>query len=347
VDNVLVARFDPSLGGLSDEQAWAFYRDVEDRVKNLPGVRSAAWGSHLPMGPNSPFNPVAPEGVQQPTGVMFNRVEPGYFSTMTVPILAGRGFGDGDKAETEGVAIVNQALAERFWPKGDAIGQRVRFTEGRGARLLRVVGIAGNGKYQVSVDKFEPYIYVLSRQFMNPEMTLFVYTAGDPAAMASAVRTVVKAVAPDVPVHEMHTMREIFEQHGLLPARMMALMVGTMGAIGLMLGVVGLYAVIAFAVTRRTREIGIRMALGSTAAAVLRGVLASGLRMTLAGVAVGLAGAFALTHYVAEFLDRVGPHDAMAFAGVPAVLLAAALLACWAPARRASRVDPAVTLRYE
>jgi len=347
VDNVLIAEFDPSLGGLSDAQAQAFYRDVEERVSGIPGVRSAAWGSHLPMGTNSPFNPIAPEGTQEPTGVMFDRVEPAYFATMAVPILAGRGFDDSDRADSPGVAVVNQALAQQFWPRGAAIGQRIRFGQGPRARVLQVVGISGNGKYQVSVDRYQPYVYVLSRQFMNPEMTLFVYTAGDPAAMAPAVRAEVKAVAPDVPVHEMHTMREIFEQHGLLPARMMALMVGTMGVIGLTLGVVGLYAVIAFAVTRRTREIGIRMALGARAATVLRGVLASGLRMTLAGVAVGLAGAFALTRYLAEFLDRVQPHDAIAFAGVPVLLLAAALAACWAPARRAARVDPAETLRYQ
>lgn len=347
VDNVLTAAFDPSLGGLSDEQARVFYRDVEERVARLPGVRSAVWGSHLPMGTNTPMTPVSSEGMKDPALVMFDRVEPGYFAAMAVPITAGRGFGEGDKDGTEGVAIVNQALAQRFWPKGGALGQRLHFGQGREARVLRVVGIAGNGKYQVTVDRYEPYIYVPSRQFMNPQMTLFVYTAGDPAALAPAVRSEVKSVAPDVPMHEMHTMREVFEEHGLLPARLMAQMVGTMGAIGLTLGVVGLYAVIAFAVTRRTREIGVRMALGATAASVLRNVLSSGARLTLTGIAIGLAGAFLLTRYLAEFLDRVSPRDAMAFAGVPAVLLAVALLACWAPARRASRVDPTVTLRYE
>ncbi len=347
VDHVLIAQFDPSLGGLSNQQAQTFYREVAERVSKLPGVRSVAWGSHLPMGTNSPFWPVTPEGAQQPTGVMFDQVEPDYFATMAVPILGGRGFDANDRADTEGVAIVNQAMAERFWPKGDAVGQRIRFGEGRGARMLRVIGIAGNGKYQVTVDQYQSYIYLLSRQHPNPAMTLFVYTAGDPAAMAPAIRAAVNAISADVPVHEFHTMREIFEQHGLMPARLMAQLVGTMGAIGLTLGVLGLYAVIAFAVSRRTREIGIRMALGATARSILRGVLSSGVRVTLAGLATGLLAAFLLTRYMAEFLDRVGPHDALSFAGVPVVLLAAALAACWVPARRASRVDPAVTLRYE
>lgn len=347
VDNVLIARFDPSLGGLSNDQAEAFYRDVAERVRALPGVRSAAWGSHLPMGPNSPFWPVTPEGAAQPTGVMFSRVEPDYFATMAVPILAGRGFDDSDRSGAPGVAVVNQALADKFWPKRAAIGQKLRFGQGRGARSLEVIGIAGNGKYQVSVDRYEPYIYVPSRQFRNPEMTLFVYTAGDPAAMAPAIRAAINAVSPDVPVHELHTMREIFEQHGLLPARIEAQLVGSMGVIGLLLGVLGLYAVIAFAVARQTREIGIRMALGAAARAILRDVLGSGIRVTLAGVASGLLAAFLLTRFMAEFLDRVGPHDVLAFAGVPVLLLAAALAACWVPARRASRVDPAITLRYE
>lgn len=347
VDNVLIAQFDPSLGGLSDEQAQTFYRDVGERVRALPGVRSAAWGSHLLMGTNAPFWPVTPEGATQPTGVMFSRVDPEYFATMAVPILSGRGFDGGDRSGSPGVAIVNQALADRFWPKGDAIGEKVRFGQGRGARTLEVVGIAGNGKYQVTVDEYQPYIYLASRQSLNPAMTLFVYTAGDPAAMAPAIRAAVNTISADVPVHEFHTMREMFEQHGLLPARLMAQMVGTMGVIGLALGVLGLYAVIAFAVSRRTREIGIRMALGAPARSILRSVLTSGVRVTLAGVAAGLLGAFFLTRFAAEFLDRVGPHDFLAFAGVPAILLAAAVAACWVPARRASKVDPSVTLRYE
>jgi predicted permease len=348
VENVLVVSFDPALGGYTDAKAQAFYKAVEERVNHLPGVVSAAMGSHLPMGTNSPFNDVAPgDGEGTKTPVMFDRVEPGYFQTMAVPIVEGRVFDNSDKPDTPGVAIVNQELARRFWPNADAVGRRIWFRDGAGARELEVVGVAGNGKYQSSIDHFEPYLYVLNRQFMNPQMTLFVHTAGDPAAMTSAIREAVTAVAPDVPMFEAHTMREIFDGHGLLPARLMALMVGAMGAIGMLLGVLGLYAVVAFAVTRRTREIGIRMALGATAKSILRRVLAFGLTVTGAGAAIGLAGAFTLTRYVAEFLDGVGPRDPAAFFGVPAVLVAAALAACWTPARRASRVDPAITLHYE
>ena len=350
VENVLVMAFNPGLAGFSDVRARAFYQEVEQRVNKLPGVRSATLASHIPLGSNSQWNRIAPEARnanrQDPLSVMFNRVEPGYFATMAVPILEGRAIDERDKAGAPGVAVVNEALARRFWPNGSAVGQRMRFGDWPGAPLLQVVGIAGNGKYQSATDKFEPYLYIPDRQLDLVPMTLFAYTAGDPARMVSAIRAEVKAMAPDMPVYDVHTMKEIFEVHGLLGARLMAQMVGAMGAIGLTLGVLGLYAVVAFAVSRRTREIGIRMALGATASSVLRNVLASGVKVTLAGIAAGLVGAFALTRYVAEFLE-VDPRDPAAFFGVAILLLAVAVAACWAPARRASKVDPAVTLRYE
>jgi putative ABC transport system permease protein len=352
IENVLVVGFNPALAGFSDARAQAFYQEIQERVSKLPGVRSAALASHIPMGTASQRNRVAPEAGnanrQDPLSVMFNRVEPGYFATMAVPILEGRPIDERDNAGAPGVAVVNEALARRFWANGSAVGQSIRFGDRPGAPLLQVVGIAGNGKYQSApADKFEPYLYIPDRQVKLVPMTLFAYTAGDPARMVAAVRAEVKAVASDMPVYDVHTMKEIFEAHGLLPARLMAQMVGAMGAIGLTLGVLGLYAVVAFAVIRRTREIGIRMALGATAASILRSVLASGVRVTLAGIAIGLAGALVLTRYFAEFLDRVDPRDPAAFFGVPIILLLVALAACWAPARRASKVDPAITLRYE
>jgi predicted permease len=349
VENVLTMAFDPWLAGFSNARAQAFYQEVEERVSKLPGVRSASLASHMPMGSNSQWNRVAPEhgAGQDSVSVMFNRVGPGYFATMAVPILKGRPIEESDRVGGAGVAVLNQALAQRLWPNGDAVGQSIRFGGWAGAPVLRIVGIAGNGKYQSAVDKFEPYLYLPERQQNLVPMTLLVYTAGDPESMVAAIRAEVKAVAPDMPMYEVHTMKEIFEVHGLLGARLMAQIVGAMGAIGLALGVLGLYAVVAFAVTRRTREIGIRMALGATAASVLRNVLASGVKVTLAGIAIGLAGAFELTRSAAEFLDRVDPHDPAAFLGVSILLLAVAMAACWVPARRASRVDPAVTLRYE
>jgi predicted permease len=349
VDNVLTVSFNPTLAGFSDSRARAFYQEVEERVSKLPGVRSAALASHTPMGSNSQRNVMSATdaAAPNPLSVMFNRVGPGYFATMAVPILEGRRIDEGDKAGGPGIAVANEAFARRFWPNGDALGHSIRFGDWPGAPIMQIVGIAGNGKYESAIDKFEPYLYVPERQLNLLPMTLFVYTAVDPERMVNAIRSEVKAVALDMPVYGVHTMKEIFEVHGLLGARMMAQMVGTMGAIGLTLGVLGVYAVMAFAVTRRTREIGIRMALGATAASMLRNVLATAAKVTLAGIAFGLAGAFIFVRYIAEFLDRVDPHDPLAFIGVSISLLAVAIAACWVPARRASKVDPAVTLRYE
>jgi ABC-type antimicrobial peptide transport system permease subunit len=177
-------------------------------------------------------------------------------------------------------------------------------------------------------------------------MTLFVHTAGDPAAMAPSIREEVKALAPDLPVFDVRTMRDVFEGFGLLASRIAAETTGTMGLIGLALTVLGLYAKIAFMVSQRIREIGIRMALGATSGEVQREVLMAGLKATAIGVAIGLVISFATSHYFAGFIS-VNPRDPMIFTSVPILLLVVAVAACWAPAGRASRVDPAVTLRYE
>lgn len=350
VENVLVMSFDPSAIGYTDEQTREFYQSLEERVGEIPGVRSAALGSHIPMGSNSQWNNVTAEtgsDAHEPLSVMFSRVEPAYFPTMAVRIRDGRAFDEHDTAGAPAVAVVNEALAHRFWPDKNAVGQRVRLGDGSTSSILQVVGIAENEKYQSAIDKFEPYLYLPYRQHPGGTMALFVYTAVDPLAAAPSVRAEVKAHQAEVPVLGFHTMKEIFEVHGLLSSRLMAQLVAGMGGIGLALSLLGVYAVMAFAVSRRMREIGIRMALGARAGSVLRQVLGSGAMVTLAGLAVGLAGAFSLTWYVSDFLIHVDPHDPVAFLGASLLLLAAALSACWVPARKASQVDPAITLRYE
>jgi predicted permease len=351
VGNVLTMSFNPGVAGYTDARIRTFYKELEDRVSNLPGVRSAALGSHIPMGDGQWFQSFAPEtgaeGGQTPLSAMFSRVEPAYFATMGVPILEGRPFDDRDRLDAPAVAVVNRALAQRFWPNRNAVGQRIRFGRGPTSQVLEVVGVAEDGKYQESIDEYEPYVYVPYRQQYLSLMSLFIHTEGDPAAMAPAIREVLKGLGQEVPVFGVRTMKEIFEGHGLLASRLMAQTVGAMGAIGLALGVLGLYAVVAFSVTRRTREIGIRMALGARPEWVLRSVLASGVKVTLAGIAIGTGGALALTRYFANYLDRVNPRDPAAFFGVPILLMLAAIAACWVPARRAASVDPAVTLKYE
>jgi len=312
----------------------------------LPGVRNATLGSHIPMGPGSQWDRVTPIGIEttEPLSVMCDSVEAGYFASMATDVVKGRAFDARDRPGAPGAAIINQELARRFWPNADALGRQIQFGVGKRAAVLEVIGIARNGKYQATIDLPAPYIYVSFPQQFRSNMTLFVQTADDPLSLAPTLRREVQSLAPDVPVYGIHSMRETFDAHGLLASRIMAQMVG---ATGLLLGVAGLYAVVAFGVARGTREIGIRMALGATSGSVRRKVLTSGLKLAIIGGALGVAAALALTRYLREFLDQVNPQDPAAFVGVSILLLVVTLAACWIPARRASRVDPAITLRYE
>jgi predicted permease len=348
VDDVLTASFDPSLVGYSEQRARAFYRDLLEQTRNLPGVLDATLGSHLPMGSDSQWDRVAPIGsaTTEPMSVKYDSVQPGYFAAMATDILQGRAFDNRDRSGATTVAIVNETLARRLWP-GDAIGRQIRFGVGKRAVALEIVGIARDVKDHETVDPPAPYVYLPFPQQFRSTMTLFVHTAGDPIGFAPTLRREAQSLAADVPVYGVHTMRETFDAQGLLASRVMAQMVGATGVIGLLLGVAGLYAVGAFAVARGAREIGIRMALGATGASVLRKTLASGLKLAFAGGVFGIAGALALTRYLREFLDQVNPQDPAAFLGVSVLLLCLTLAACWIPARRASRVDPAITLRYE
>ncbi|HEY6342874.1 MAG TPA: ABC transporter permease [Bryobacteraceae bacterium] len=348
VDNVLTASFDPSLVGYSEERTRAFYDNLRTRAAAIPGVREVTMGSHLPMGITSQWTSVSQMGTPtvEPMFVMYDCVEPGYFTTMATTIIEGRAFGDRDRAGAPGVAIVNRELARRWWPDVGVIGKRIQFGVGKRATVVEVVGIARDGKYQAATDLPAPYIYLPYPQQFRSSMTLFVHTAGDPLSVAPVLRQELQSIGPDVPAY-IHTMRETFDEHGLLPSRLHAQIVGAMGMIGLALAVAGLYAVAAFAVARRTREIGIRMALGASSVVVLKGVLADGVKLAAVGGVLGAAGALALTRYLREFLDQVSPQDPIAFWGVSILMLAVALAACWIPARRASRVDPAIILRYE
>ena len=346
VDHVLTASFDPSLVGYSEQRARAFYQELLEQVRMLPGVRNATLGSHIPMGPGSQWDRVTPIGIEttEPLSVMCDSVEAGYFASMATDVVKGRAFDARDRPGAPGTAIINQELARRFWPNADALGRQIQFGVGKRAAVLEVIGIARNGKYQATIDLPAPYIYVSFPQQFRSNMTLFVQTADDPLSLAPTLRREVQSLAPDVPVYGIHSMRETFDAHGLLASRIMAQMVG---ATGLLLGVAGLYAVVAFGVARGTREIGIRMALGATSGSVRRKVLTSGLKLAIIGGALGVAAALALTRYLREFLDQVNPQDPAAFVGVSILLLVVTLAACWIPARRASRVDPAITLRYE
>jgi predicted permease len=350
VDNLLLATFNPQLSGYSEPQVKAFYGELGRRVASLPGVRNSAFGSHVALGALSKSQNVVPGGVdasdaRNKTFTLFNVVTPSYFPTMDVAIVRGRGIEAQDTAQSAPVAVVNETMARTLWPKGDAIGRQIQFPDTK--KFAQIVGIARDGKYEDVMEAPTQYFYLPFAQHEESRMTVMIHSAGDPAALAPALRAAVREFAPEIPVSDVQTMRSSFEQMGLLLPRLIAQLVSLMALIGLAIGLTGLYAVVAFVVHQRTREFGIRISLGARPSSILRGVLFSGLRVTVFGLVIGMVAAVAIAGYFAPFLFHVNPHDPATFAVVAALLLTVALAACWVPARRASLVDPAITLREE
>jgi predicted permease len=350
VDNVLVATFDPNLAGYDAARTRAFYEELHKRAGALAGVRSASLASHVQLGPldtsqavvNAELDASDPRNART---IMYNLVTPDFFGTMDTPVLRGRALDVRDTAAAPTVAVVNQTMAKLLWPGQEPVGRRIRLT--KFGKTAEVVGVARDGDYDDLQEAPQPYFYLAFAQHPQSRMSLMLHTNGDPASMAPAVRAEAQRIAPDLPIHELMTMRRMFEGMGLLIPKLTAQLVSLMALIGLALGVTGLYAIVAFAVNQRTREFGIRMALGASAHTILQGVLVGGLRIAGTGLLIGLGGAFLIADYFAPLLAHVNPRDPVIFVGVAGVLLTVALAACWIPARRASLVDPAVTLRQE
>ncbi len=345
INNVLLMTFDPSLTGYSREQTRDLYRQIQERVRTLPGVRQAALGSHVQLAESYDAAVFYRDG-DNLGDIAFNRIAPGFFETMATPIVRGRAIDDRDSEKSPRVVVVNETLARRMVPNGDALGRRIRLYAENGP-VAQIVGIARDGKYTDLYEPPTPYIYIPYAQDFQARMTLFVWTAGDPAALTSPIREEVKAIAPDLVLFDVRAMQNVFEGLGLIKVRLGAQMTGAMGLMGLSLTMLGLYAVMAFLVSRKTREIGIRMALGATRGEVQRQVLRTGLSWTLLGIGIGVVAALAVTHYLPTFFRYVSPKDPEILVGVPVFLFLVATAACWAPARKASRVDPVTTLRYD
>jgi putative ABC transport system permease protein len=322
----------------------AFCDRLLDGVEHLPGVLSASMSTGMPMESVSESNydiegaPPKPEGWRI-AGI--NNVSEGFFRTMRIPVRVGRDFTRADaEAKQPTVAIVTDSFARGNWPSESALGKVVRFQD----RRFNIVGIAGD-THQLGPDAaMRPEVYVPARDFSS--INLAVRTAGDPAALGPAVRRLVWSIDPQQPVERMRPMEG--ELHSwLAPRRFNMTILGVFAGLALVLASLGLYGVLAYVVTLRTRELGIRVALGADRAALLRLVIGQGTRLVLIGVALGLAAAFALTRFMSSLLFGVSTVDPLTFAIVPAVLIAVALVASYIPARRASRVDPMQALRAE
>lgn len=355
-DHVLNVTVDPQQIGYSQARASEFYRLLKARVSALPGVQSASYAFAVPMGTINTVNLgyVTVEGRQlpkdqPPAAVFFNNVDPGYFQTLRVPVLRGRPFTDFDTATAPLVAIVNQTMAERYWPRQNPIGKRFTLNNIAGPpQTVQVIGIAATGKYAFIAEDPTPFFYVPLAQNYTSSRALQIRSSVAPEKLIPEVRRQIHALAPDLPIMETKSMQQVVDgANGLQLFRLVAYIAGSLGGLGLILASVGVFGVVSFAAEQRTREIGIRMALGGTQRDVLRLILGQGVGLVGAGLLAGLVAAFALTRVMTRLLFGVSTSDPLTYGSVILLLAAVAFLACWLPARRATRVDPGIALRYE
>ena len=336
--------------GYDEARGRAFYTQLLDRVRAIPGVRAAAYADHLPLGQISRMESVEPDGYagDGPGGrapvVDVAVVSTAYFETMGTPILRGRGFSAADDEHAPTVIVINERMAERFWPRQNAVGRFVTLSGPNQSRVrAQVVGIARTGRYASLGEDPKPFFYRALLQSYQPGVQLVVRTAGDAPVLAS-LRDQVRALDPRLALMGAETL----EQHmqlPLFPARAAGFLLGLFGGVALMLALVGLYAVMSYVVSQRTREIGIRMALGARPRDVRRLVVWQGLRLTSIGLGIGLAIALPGTRVLSNVLYGIRPTDPLSYAAVAVMLTLAAALASYVPARWATRVDPIRALR--
>ncbi|HEV1993964.1 MAG TPA: ABC transporter permease [Candidatus Acidoferrum sp.] len=350
--NVLDFSLDVQQIGYQEVQGRAFYRELESRLRTLPGVVSVAQAFSVPMGVMSSFDSVNVEGHpveagQQPPSVQYNMVTPGYFDTLRIPVHRGRTFTDADEEKTLAVAIVNQTMAKKFWPDQDPLGKRFS-TKGASGPFIEVVGVVQDGKYKGVVEDPQPHFYLPLNQAYLPLRTFHVRASVPPESLTTQVQSQIRQLAPTLAISELQTLDQALQGlNGFLFFRLGAQLTGTMGLLGLILAVVGVYSVASYAATQRTQEIGIRMAIGATPRDTLKMVLRQGFGIVGIGLLAGLVAAFAGTRLLADIFYGVTPSDPVTYAAVATLLLAVTLLACWIPARRATRVSPIVALRFE
>ena len=349
-DHLLTARI-LLPGSYKAPQRVEFFREATHRIEALPGVRSASAVSFMPFGglrPGTGFTvenrPKPAPGDEPVTEV--RAIQPAYFRTMGIPLLRGRDFTDHDNDPDHPVFIINQSLAAKYWPDENPIGQRITVSMTNKPMPGEIVGIAADVKDQALDGKTAPSVFYAHPGLPIGYMTLVVRTSGDPAALGTAIQGVVHSLDHNQPVADIQTMDQML-RHSVSARHFQMLLFASFAGLALVLAVVGIYGVISYSVVQRTGEIGIRMALGASRTEVLRLILAEGGAIVLGGLTLGLAGTIALTRTISVFLFGVKPTDPLTLGAVAGVLVLVALAALAGPARRASRVDPLVCLRYE
>ena len=346
--NMLVMNFDLGAQNYKEEQGQEFYRRLMERLRAMPQVKDASVAAQAPLAGGF-ARTVFPEGVDQNdrrNGILtsVNQVDTEYFKTTGTPILHGRGFLETDRDGAPLVAVVNQAFADKFFPNQDALGKRFRCWGE--TWILEIVGVATTAKINTLGEDPTPAFYLPMLQHYSPDVTLHVRTAGDPMAALPTVRAAVQELDRQLPLTQVQTISQLLDQ-ALWAARFGASLLLIFGLLALGLAAIGIYGVMSYNVQQRKQELGIRMALGAQKRDVMRLVLGQGLWLAGGGAVAGLALAFFMARGISALLFGVHALDPATFLGVPLLLIGVALVACYIPARRATRVDPIVALRYE
>jgi putative ABC transport system permease protein len=338
-------------GDCAADRYAAFYQQLQDRLNTLPGVDSASFTSKLPLNGGS-NGVIVIEGQAPPKDmwssplVEWSTVMPGYFHTARIPLLRGRDFTAHDDQAAPKVAVINRTMADKFWPNQDPLSKHFAHNEEH-PKWITVVGVVGDVlQYGLDQTKPAPEAYFPEYQGQSSSMSVLVRASGNPLDQLAALRAAVRELDSQLPVDNPRELAEVVTESSS-QQRFLALLLGLFAGLALVLAAVGIYGVIAYSVAQRTHELGIRIALGAGRSELLRLVLGEGLRLALAGVAVGLAAAWGLSRFLASLLYGVHATDPLTFTAVPLVLLAVALLACYIPALRATKVDPIEALRYE
>ncbi len=350
--HLLTFRLDQPRGA-SDASSQLFFQQILERVGAIPGVESVCLANATPLSGtfDRSFMVVRSPGKDSGRVEAFIGVHlasPEYLQTLRVPLVRGRWLAEQDRQGTPLVAVINEAAARRYWAATDPIGQQIDLSPALGPQFpsVEVVGVIGDVKYDQMAAEIGPNVYLSYRQSGYPGYYVTLRTAGHPLTLAGAVRAAVAGVSSAVPLYDLRTMEQRIA-NSTSRSKFNTLLLLAFSVLAVVLAAVGLYGVMAYSVTQRTREIGIRIALGARTSDVLRLIVRQGMRLVLAGSLMGLAGALALTRLLRSLLFGVSPADPLTFAIIPALLAGVALLACWLPARRATKVDPVEALRYE
>jgi predicted permease len=347
-NNVLLANVRLGVHGYDNNTGKLFYKKLAQRIREIPGVESSCLGDYVPLGPEGGGSTkFSVDGYSPKTGeemrAALNTVTPGYFNTLDIPLLDGRDFAENDDASAQRVIIINETLARDYWPNQNPIGRTMTIF---GDQRMTVIGVVGNTKLRALNESVKPFFYLALQQYYTPNMNIHLRVKSNPTAFVSAVREAISSVDPSVHPAITCAMSEVTD-FAIMPYKIAAIVLAVLGTTALFLAAMGVYGLIAFTVSQRTTEIGIRMALGARRGDVLTMILRQGLTLAGFGVVCGLIGAFALTRLMSGVLVGVNALDPITFIVASIFFIAVALLACYVPARRAAAVNPLVALKYE